>query len=627
MDIWALLIVPLAAALIITFITRKRAELSSYVSVGAVIVCFLIILPYFVRMLGNPHFEHIEQSFLWLDIPGLMVEMGTIIDPLSLIMLFIVTFVGSLIHIYSRNYMHGEKGYARFFASLSLFIFSMLGIVLANNFIMIFVFWELVGLASYLLIGFYYEKPSASDAAKKAFLVNRIGDFGFILGIFVLYYATGTFNFIEMAHIIQAGKVASGTLGLAALLIFCGAMGKSAQFPLHVWLPDAMEGPTPVSALIHAATMVAAGVYMLARTGFLYAAAPAEAMMVIAYIGGITALMAALLALGQSDIKRIIAYSTLSSLGYMVMSVGVGGTGAGMFYLMTHAFFKALLFLGAGSVIHACHTNDIWEMGKLYPKMKVTAVTFILGALAMMGIFPFSGFWSKDEILTSVFSSGNYLLFGVGVLTAMITALFMTKVVTVTFFGEKKYHSHPHESPVGMTIPLVILAIFAVIAGFAGFPGLDPNFGTFVSAVAGSAAAHAGDGAHAEHHFNYFVAITSTIAVFIGIIIGWFIYSKKSIDNNAIAARFSGFHKALQNRLYIDHFYDRVIVAGIYNNIARVFNFIEVYLIIHFALNGIAYVTRQVGKALRLTISGQLQHYAFAMVGGVLVLMIIFVLL
>ncbi|MBI2400174.1 MAG: hypothetical protein HYV23_03830 [Deltaproteobacteria bacterium] len=373
--------------------------------------------------------------------------------------------------------------------------------------------------------------------------------------------------------------------------------------------------------------MVAAGVYMLARTGFLYAAAPAEAMMVIAYIGGITAFMAALMALGQSDIKKIIAYSTLSSLGYMVMSVGVGGTGAGMFYLMTHAFFKALLFLGAGSVIHACHTNDIWEMGKLYPKMKITGVTFILGALAMMGIFPFSGFWSKDEILTATFSSGNYLLFGVGILTAMITAVFMTKVVTVTFFGEKRYHGHPHESPFGMTIPLIVLAVFAVFVGLAGLTGLDPNFGTFVAAVAGSAAAHAGDGAHAEHHFSYFVAITSTIAVFIGIAIGWIIYAKKSVDNNAIGAKFSGFHKALQNRLYIDHFYDRVLVAGIYNNIAKVFNFIEVNIIIHFAINGIAHVTRQVGKGLRLTISGQLQHYAFAMVGGVLVLMVIYVLL
>jgi NADH-quinone oxidoreductase subunit L len=358
MDIWALLIVPLAAALIITFITRKHKELSSYVSVGAVVLCFLIVLPYLVRMIGDPHMEYIEQSFLWIDIPGLMIEMGTIIDPLSIIMLFIVTFVGALIHIYSRGYMHGEAGYSRFFASLSLFIFSMLGIVLANNFIMIYVFWELVGLASYLLIGYYFEKPAAADAAKKAFLVNRIGDFGFILGIFVLYYATGTFNFVKMAHIIQAGTVDSGTLGLAALLIFCGAVGKSAQFPLHVWLPDAMEGPTPVSALIHAATMVAAGVYMLARTGFLYAAAPHEAMMVIAYIGGLTALMAALLALGQRDIKRIIAYSTLSSLGYMVMSVGVGGTGA-------HVLPRDARVLQsppvprAGSVIHACHTNDI----------------------------------------------------------------------------------------------------------------------------------------------------------------------------------------------------------------------------------------------------------------------------
>lgn len=614
METWLLLLIPLAASVVITLFTRRKEDLSSYISIGAIVSCLLIVLPYLFRL--KPGMEPIQHSFTWMKVPGFLVEIGTIIDPLSIIMLFVVTFVGSLIHIYSRGYMHGDPGFSRFFASLSLFIFSMLGIVLANNLIMIFIFWELVGLASYLLIGFYFEKPSAADAAKKAFLVNRIGDFGFILGIFVIFYATRTFNFLEIEHHVAQGHVDPNTLLIGALLIFCGAVGKSAQFPLHVWLPDAMEGPTPVSALIHAATMVAAGVYMLARTAFLFSAAPPEALMVVAYVGGFTALMAALLALGQSDIKRIIAYSTLSSLGYMVMSVGVGGTGAGMFYLMTHAFFKALLFLGAGSVIHACHTNNIWEMGALYPKMKTTAVTFLLGSFAMMGIFPFSGFWSKDEILTAAFSSGNYLLFAMGILTAFITAVFMTKLLVVTFFGEKRYHGHPHESPAVMTIPLIVLSVFAVVAGFVGVPGLDPNFASFFE--------HAG---HGEHKFNFFVAGLSTIIVFAGIALGWAIYGKRVVAPEVLKARFKPVVDALENRFYFDEIYDRYIVKKVYDGTARVLNFIEVNVIINFIVNGSSYIVRQIGKGFRLTVTGQLQHYTLVMVGGVLLLMIIFVIL
>ncbi len=312
MDVWALLLIPIITCVTIVFITLKWKNLSSFLSIAAVIACFLIVLPYLIEALGNPHMQGYEQAFTWLKVKGLRIEIGTFIDSLTVVMLCIVTFVGSLIHIYARGYMEGEEGFSRFFACLSFFIFAMLGIVLANNLIMIFIFWELVGLASYLLIGYYYQKPSAADAAKKAFLVNRVGDFGLILGIFVIYYATGTFNFGEIEHQVMAGHVAPETIGLAALLLFCGAVGKSAQFPLHVWLPDAMEGPTPVSALIHAATMVAAGVYLLVRVSFLFYMAPPVAGLVVAYVGGLTALMAALMALAQSDIKKIIAYSTLS---------------------------------------------------------------------------------------------------------------------------------------------------------------------------------------------------------------------------------------------------------------------------------------------------------------------------
>ncbi len=617
MDIWLLLIIPLAASVIITLLTRPHKDLSSYISIGAVVLCFLISFPYVLGLLGNPHPEPIESSFVWLKVKGMTVEMGTLIDPLSIIMLFVVTFVGSLIHIYSRGYMHGDPGYSRFFACLSIFIFAMLGIVLANNFIMIFVFWELVGLASYLLIGYYFEKPSAADAAKKAFLVNRVGDFGFILGIFVIFYATGTFNFREIEHAVAAGTVDGSTLLLGALLIFCGAVGKSAQFPLHVWLPDAMEGPTPVSALIHAATMVAAGVYMLARTTFLYHAAPPAALAVVAYVGGLTAFMAAVIALAQSDIKRVIAYSTLSSLGYMVMSVGVGGTGAGMFYLTTHAFFKALLFLGAGSVIHALHTNEIWEMGQLYPKMKTTAVTFILGALAMMGVFPFSGFWSKDEILSATFHSGHYLLYALGIVTAFLTAIFMTKLIVVTFFGDKRYNGHPHESPPVMTIPLMVLAFFAVVAGVVGMPGVEPSLASLVEG-------HSSHSAGVEHHFNILVAGTSTLFVLAGMAVGWAIYQKKTIGTELFTNHLEPVYDAVRNKFYIDDVYDNVLVARVYNGISWFLNFFEVNFIINFFVNGTAYLTRELGKLLRRAQTGMLQHYTLIMAGGVLFMIFVF---
>lgn len=609
---WSILFIPLISAVLITFVTRKQKDLSSYISIGAVVLCFILAVPSILNLLEHPHMEPIQQSFSWLNIPGLHIEMGTLLDPLSILMLFVVTFVGSLIHIYSRGYMHGEPGFSRFFACLSLFIFSMLGIVLANNFIQIFVFWELVGLSSYLLIGYYFEKPSASDAAKKAFLVNRIGDFGFILGIFVLFQATGTFNFIEINHILEKGGIPDSTLYLAALLIFCGAVGKSAQFPLHVWLPDAMEGPTPVSALIHAATMVAAGVYLLARTALLYHFSP-DAMEVVAYIGGFTALMAAVIAVAQNDIKRVVAYSTLSSLGYMVMAMGVGGMTEGMFYLTTHAFFKALLFLAAGSVIHAFHTQDIWEMGGAFKKLKTTGTTFLLGSLAMAGVFPFSGFWSKDEILTAAFTSEHYFLFAIGILVAFISAFFMTRLVFVTFFGNERYHGHPHESPPVMTVPLIILAVFAVFSGLAGLPWIEPNFGTYIASPA-----HNG---HGEHGFNFFVAGLSTIVVIAGIALGYIIYcrelKKDPLADNAL-------YKLAHHKFYFDEFYDNFIVAKIYNGIAKVCNFSEVNVIIHFFINGFAYITRELGKALRLSTSGQLQHYTLVMVAGVVVLVLLF---
>ena len=394
-------------------------------------------------------------------------------------MLLVVTGVGLMIHVYSYGYMHGDKGFSRFFACLSLFTFSMLGIVFATNFFQMFIFWELVGLSSYLLIGYWFEKPSAADACKKAFITNRIGDFGFLLGIIILWTILGSVQFAELQAAIAQNKAALGALAsLAGFLIFMGAMGKSAQFPLHVWLPDAMEGPTPVSALIHAATMVAAGVYMLCRVFFLYTATPAwpewlsfldgiTALEIIAWIGGITALLAALIAVQQNDIKRILAYSTLSQLGYMVMAVGLSGTTPAMYHLTTHAFFKALLFLGAGSVIHAMHhEQDIWRMGALKERMPKTFWTFLFGTLALAGVWPLSGFYSKDEVLATAGHS-NGVLFGIAVFVAVLTTFYMFRLVFVVFYGPGKSDaaSHAYESPPVMTVPLIVLAVPTVVAG------------------------------------------------------------------------------------------------------------------------------------------------------------------
>ena len=465
--VWIILFAPLISAAVITLLTRKAQMLSALISCAAIITGFVLTLQLYSAMGHGEAHSLAPAPLTWLVIGDLVkIEIGATIDHLSVLMLLVVTGVGSAIHIYSLGYMKGDPGFSRFFACLSLFTFSMLGIVLSNNFIQIFIFWELVGVSSYLLIGFWFEKHSAAEAGKKAFLTNRIGDFGMMLGILLLWTQTGTFCFAELPAKIAA--IPAGTLSLIAALIFCGAVGKSAQFPLHVWLPDAMEGPTPVSALIHAATMVAAGVYMLCRVAFLIL--PSEtALHLIAWIGGVTALMAATIAIAQNDIKRILAYSTLSQLGYMVMAVGLTGITPAMFHLTTHAFFKALLFLGAGSVIHALHhEQDIWKMGGLWKKTPVTFWTFLIGTLALAGVPPLSGFYSKDAILLLAFEH-NKLLFVIGVLTALLTAYYMGREVFVVFFGKPRDHhayDHAHESPAVMTLPLVFLCVLSVIAGW-----------------------------------------------------------------------------------------------------------------------------------------------------------------
>ncbi len=471
---WLILLLPLFSAVLITLFLQKNPRFSAILSVGAVLVSFLLALDLFAEFLSGGAPEIHTQ---WLRVGRLSIEFGMHFDALSMLMLLIVTGVGAAIHIYSVSYMKGDPAYARFFACLSLFTFSMLGIVVSNNFFQMFIFWELVGVSSYLLVGFWYHRPAAADAAKKAFLTNRLGDFGFLTGIILVWSVVGTLNFIGVKEqLIKNPDVFDTAATAVGLLIFCGAMGKSAQFPLHVWLPDAMEGPTPVSALIHAATMVAAGVYMLCRVFFIF---DPSALQVIAWIGGLTALMSALIACQQNDIKRILAYSTLSQLGYMVMAVGLREPPAAMFHLATHAFFKALLFLGAGSVIHAVsNEQDIWKMGRLKEKMPVTYWTFLAGTLALCGLWPLSGFYSKDAILAAAYH-GSMTLFAVGILVAFLTTFYMFRLVFVVFLGKAKSElvGHAHESPPVMTGPLVVLAIASVAGGFFGIAQfIQPQF-------------------------------------------------------------------------------------------------------------------------------------------------------
>src|SRR5467141_2515078 len=462
---WLALLLPLGSAGVITLFTRRWKTISSAISVAAVIGSFVCSCAIFGKV------EISAPEFTWIDIRGVFtVPLAFFLDDLSRLMLLVVSGVGALIHIYSLGYMRDDEGKSRYFAALSLFMFAMLGIVLANNFVMLFIFWELVAFTSYVLIGHWFERDAAADAANKAFFTNRIGDFGFMLGILLVWMSTGSVVFADIAPRLSILTSHPAFLTIAALVIFCGAVGKSAQFPLHVWLPDAMEGPTPISALIHAATMVAAGVYMLVRVAFIIQASQ-TALIVIAWIGTITAVMAALMATQQNDIKRILAYSTLSQLGYMIMAVGLASNEAAMFHLFTHAFFKALLFLAAGSIIIMLHhEQNIWKMGGLRRKLPVTFVTFAAGALALIGCPPFSGFFSKDAILAVAYEH-NLPIFAVALFTAFLTAFYVIRMLVIVFFGNPRSESahEDRESPPVMTMPLMVLAILATLGGFAFF--------------------------------------------------------------------------------------------------------------------------------------------------------------
>ncbi len=557
-----------------------------------------------------------------------IIPMGIYIDPLTAIMLMVVSIVAALVQIYSLGYMHGDPRFARYYAYLSLFTFSMLGLVLAGTYVLMFIFWELVGLTSYLLIGFWFEKKSASDAGKKAFVTTKIGDLGFLLGLVILISAVGSASLPELDYMIANGQIAENLLPLVAIagiLMFCGAAGKSAQFPFHVWLPDAMEGPTPVSALIHAATMVAAGVYLTARLmGIIMIS---ETMMyVVASIGAFTAFLAASIGLVQNDIKRVLAYSTVSQLGYMMMALGLAGFTAGTFHLMTHAFFKALLFLAAGSVIHAVHTNDIQFMGGLHGKLKITSITFLIASLSISGIFPLSGFWSKDEIFATAFAGGHYIFLLVGILVAGMTAFYMFRLYFMTFTGtprDKHAYDHAHESPKNMTVPLMILAFLSVFAGWVGIPWLHKGYSSFVFYGA-------------VHHVqpSVLLMLFSLMVALSGIGLAYLMYYKGSISPVKMAQRFKPVYTFLFNKWYFDELYmavivnptykladflfkfDLAIIDGIVNGAAKVTLFFswaherfDTY-VVDGAVNGTGYASMFFGRLFRRIQTGQLQTYA-----------------
>jgi len=604
---WIVPLAPLIAFLVLLAIGRQVNRHSAAVGVAATLVSFIFAVLVFVERLGAGT-AYAWQDWDWLTFGGTPIGFGYEVNNLNALMLVIVSGVSLLVNLYSAGYMKGDPRYHVFFGYVALFTFSMLGLVLSSNLLELYVFWELVGVCSFLLIGFWYHKPEAKAAAKKAFIVTRIGDAGLLIAILILFWQAPyhDLSFTNLANAVAEGMIAPGILTLTAILIFVGAVGKSGQFPLHVWLPDAMEGPTPISALIHAATMVAAGVYLVARTFFIFEES-AAALTVVAVVGAFTALFAATVGVAQTDIKRVLAYSTVSQLGYMMMALGVGAQVAAVFHLTTHAFFKALLFLAAGSVIHAVGKQDVGELGGLGRKMKVTAWTFGIGALALAGLFPLSGFWSKDAILTAALHKhAGYFM--VGLVAAFFTAFYMARLFFLVFAGKPRsaYGHEPHESPAVMTVPLVILAALAVVSGFIYTP-FNSWLGDWLT------------GAPAAEHANWTVILLSNLAALLGIGLGWLMYGKRSLDAEAVAARMGWLHKLVKNKYYIDELYRAVIVKPVkaLGDLLHLADRFVVDGVVKLVAGGALFIGR-VGTRMQ---NGQLQGYGLVSLLGLVLLM------
>jgi NADH-quinone oxidoreductase subunit L len=655
--LWAIFLLPLFSLLFISLILRPFFNNHPRLSGYTIIACLTAALGLSIWVLTSSDQFPIQSTVEWAVVGNFKVNLGFVADNLTAIMLIVVSGVSLLVQIYSQGYMKGDPGYHRYFAFMSLFTMSMLGLVMASNLLLVYVFWEGVGLGSYLLIGFWFHRPSAAAAAKKAFIVTRFGDFGFLMGILILYFTYGTFNIAELNQMAVAGLLGGTTFTLAMLGVFSGAVGKSAQFPLHTWLPDAMEGPTPVSSLIHAATMVAAGVYLVARTLPMFASSE-TAITMVAVIGGFTAIFAASMGLVMNDIKRVLAYSTISQLGYMMLGLGaVGvavskgyltyeegiglGIAVGIFHLFTHAFFKCLLFLGAGSANHATGTFDMRLMGGLRKYMPWTFATFLVGSLALAGIWPLAGFWSKDMIVLEAWRH-TPILFWLAIITVFMTAFYMFRAIFMTFGGEYRggeaghgghsshgshdAHAGPHESPLVMLFPMVILALFAIGAGwsfwaggaakflasgsYAGLPGvsLEPNafFGLFTNVV---------------HEPLPLISLAVALA---GILVAYAIYSKKWISSEKIGQIFAPVYTLLSHKYYFDELYEQVLVFRVlYEGLFKLIQMFDTY-VVDGIVNGLGKITVAASGVLRKVQTGQLQSYGLAIAIGVVIIVAVF---
>jgi NADH-quinone oxidoreductase subunit L len=628
--VW-ILIIPFLMFILLGLAGHKlKPKLSGLLGTAGLAV--ITVLSYITAYLFFFQTEKIDDTFqkitaynsTWLQFTDkLHIDIGVLLDPISVMMLIVITTVSFMVHIYSLSYMEGEKGFERYYSFLSLFSFSMLGLVLATNIFEMYIFWELVGISSYLLIGFYYEKPSAVRASKKAFIVTRFADMGFLIGILVLSYNTKTFDFITLTDP-TGPAIAQGSgisfMGLSVMtwsmiFVYMGGVGKSAMFPFHIWLPDAMEGPTPVSALIHAATMVVAGVYLIARMFPIYALAAPAALNVVAYVGAFSSLFAAVIACTQTDIKRVLAYSTISQIGYMMLALGVSGYGgheglgymASMFHLFTHAMFKALLFLCAGAIIHAVHSNYMNDMGGLRKYLPITHITFLIACLTIAGIPPFSGFFSKDEILAAAFSH-NKLLFAVEYAVAGITAFYMFRLYFNIFWGEDTRYGHtPQEAPATMTIPLIVLATGAAISGLIPFNKLVTS-----------------DSKAFEAEIEWGIAVPSVLIGLLGIGIAYIFYGKRSSLPDKLAATFKYTYKWAYNKFYIDEIYLFITKKIIFRFISEPVAWFDRH-IVDGTMNALATVTQVVSFRIRGFQSGQLQKYAYVFVSGAILLTVIFI--
>lgn len=623
---WLIPFVPAVSALILAvFGTKLPKKYISFQACISVFISFIVSVISFVNLVQAGHGNQtiVKNLFSWIDAGSFKVNLSLQFDPLSAVMALVVSGVGFIIHVYSIGYMAKDKSYSRYFTYLNLFTFAMLILVLASNIVLMFVGWEGVGLCSYLLIGFWFEKHSAANAGKKAFIVNRVGDAAFLMGILFIFTHIGSGEFSIINNAISGGTLTQGVATLIAILLFIGATGKSAQIPLYVWLPDAMEGPTPVSALIHAATMVTAGVYMVSRMNLLYTFSGSAAL-IVGIVGALTAVYAGTMALTQNDIKRVLAYSTISQIGYMFIACGVGAYAAGMFHLYTHAFFKSLLFLAAGSVMHALSGEaNMKKMGGLRKYLPLTYPTFLIGAIAIAGVPFLSGFFSKDAILTEAFAQGQYFIWALGILGAVLTAFYMFRLIFLTFHGKERIEpeakKHLHESPPIMTIPLAVLAFFSIVAGYVSLPlvfGENLNrFHHFLEPVI-----HKGHAAHVSLQTEWILIAISVAVALIGILFAYIFYIKSTHIPQKLTERFSGAYKLLYNKYYVDEIYNAAFVNSTIKGSEAIYDKFDLK-VIDGAVNGIAESTGLLGKILSYLQTGLIKDYALVFFFGAIILL------